>query len=30
VDEAKFFPNMAMDGAGHMIDLVAEGRVFNF
>jgi len=30
VDEAKFHANMALDGAGHMIDLAAEGRVFAF
>ena len=30
VDEAKFFSNMILDGGPHLIDLAAEGKVFNF
>jgi hypothetical protein len=30
VDEAKFFSNMTLDGGSHLIDLAAEGKVFNF
>ncbi|UTF51010.1 DsrE family protein [Desulfomicrobium sp. ZS1] len=30
MDDARFFPNMQLDGAPHLIDLAAESRVFNF
>jgi len=30
INEARFFPNMQLDGAPHLIDLAAESRVFNF
>lgn len=30
VDEAKFFPNMAMDVGSQLIDPAAEASVFNF
>jgi len=30
VDEAKFFPNMLLDGAPHLIDMMADAKVFNF
>ena len=30
VDEAKFFPNMLLDGGPHLIDMAAEAKVFNF
>ena len=30
VDVSKFFPNMILDGAPHLIDLAAEAKVFNF
>jgi hypothetical protein len=30
VDEANFFSNMHLDGAPQLIDLMAEGKVFNF
>lgn len=30
LDEAKFFSNMLLDGGPHLIDMAAEGKVFNF
>jgi len=30
LDEAKFHPNMALDGGPHLIDMAAEAKVFNF
>ncbi len=30
MDEAKFFPNMQLDGGPHLIDMAAEAKVFNF
>ncbi len=30
IDEAKLFPNMALDGGPHLIDMAAEAKVFNF
>jgi sulfur relay (sulfurtransferase) complex TusBCD TusD component (DsrE family) len=30
IDEAKFFPNMLLDGGPHLIDMAAEAKVFNF
>jgi tRNA 2-thiouridine synthesizing protein D len=30
MDEARFFPNMRLDGGPHLIDMAAEARVFNF
>lgn len=30
LDEAKFWPNMALDGGPHLIDMAAESKVFNF
>jgi hypothetical protein len=30
VDESRFYPNMALDGAPHLIDLAAEAKVFHF
>lgn len=30
MDEARFFPNMQLDGGPHLIDLAAEAKVFNF
>lgn len=30
MDEAKFFPNMALDGGPHLIEMAAESKVFNF
>jgi sulfur relay (sulfurtransferase) complex TusBCD TusD component (DsrE family) len=30
LDEARFHPNMRLDGEPHLIDLAAEARVINF
>lgn len=30
LDEATFYPNMALDGGPHLIDMAAEAKVFNF
>ncbi len=30
LDEANFYPNMGLNGAPLLIDLAAEGKVFNF
>jgi tRNA 2-thiouridine synthesizing protein D len=30
VDESKFYPNMALDGGPHLIDMAAAAKVFNF
>jgi len=30
IDEAKFFPNMQLDGGPHLIDMAADAIVFNF
>jgi predicted peroxiredoxin len=30
MDEARFFPNMQLDGGPHLIDMAAEAKVFNF
>jgi len=30
VDEKKFFPNMALDTGGNLIDMAAESKIFNF
>ncbi len=30
MDEADFHPNMKLDGGPHLIDMAAEGKVFNF
>ncbi len=30
IDEAKFYPNMLLDGGPHLIDMAAEAKVFNF
>jgi len=30
VDESKFYPNMALDGGSHLIDLAVGSKVFNF
>ena len=30
MDEAKFYPNMLLDGGPHLIDMASEAKVFNF
>ena len=30
MDEARFHPNMQLDGGPHLIELAAESKVFNF
>jgi tRNA 2-thiouridine synthesizing protein D len=30
MDEARFLPNMLLDGGPHLIDMAAEAKVFNF
>lgn len=30
LDEARFHPNMLLDGGPHLIELAAESKVFNF
>lgn len=30
LDEARFHPNMLLDGGPHLIDMAAESKVFNF
>ena len=30
LDEARFYPNMQLDGGPHLIDMAAEAKVFNF
>jgi predicted peroxiredoxin len=30
LEEGNFFPNMALDGGPHLIEMAAEAKVFNF
>ena len=30
IDEARFHPNMLLDGGPHLIDMASEAKVFNF